>query len=379
DAVLDPLFWIDYDRTFQPHLATGFEMLNDTHLRIHLREGVKWQPDPDGNFTNEYFDAKDVYFTFYAWAELSNDQRYYEWIEEMKIINSNTLDIFIDKDPSTPENEPYAEFLERIAINILPEHYLNQSQYVSGDPDMAHVSWNTYATNCFGTGIFQFSEFKPSVETILTVNPDCWWLNSSITNDPSLDWINRFGDFTGGLTQLRVRNIPDVSVAQYEFEIGRIDVSPSGYSNPLPVDKFSTQSTIPNYITLLIYNVRPVREYIGIREPCNNDPSITKGLALRKAISYAINRDEINDIVHGGEYLVTDYPFFETMKGWCNPNIIRYNHDLDKAKYYIELIGYSSNSSIIGLDPSDLFHLTFSVLVVILLFKRKRKITSDYL
>ncbi|MHA1309112.1 MAG: hypothetical protein ACTSO7_18085, partial [Candidatus Heimdallarchaeota archaeon] len=55
-----------------------------------------------------------------------------------------------------------------------------------------------------------------------------------------------------------------------------------------------------------------------------------------------------------------------------NPNIIRYNHDLDKAKYYIELIGYSSNSSIIGLDPSDLFFLTLSVMVVILTFKRKQ-------
>ncbi|MHA1503499.1 MAG: ABC transporter substrate-binding protein, partial [Candidatus Heimdallarchaeota archaeon] len=293
---------------FQPHLATGFEMLNDTHLRIHLREGVKWQPDPDGNFTNDYFDAEDVYFTFYAWAELSNNQRYYEWIEEMKIINSNTLDIFIDEDPSTPENEPYAEFLERIAINILPEHYLNQTQYLSGSPDVSHSSWNTFATNCFGTSLFEIDTFTEGVETILTVNPDCWWLNSTITSDHALDWTNRFGDFSEGLNQLRIRIIRDINVAWYEFESGRIDVSPSGYSNPLPVDKFSTQSTIPNYITLLIYN----------------------------------------------------------------PNIIRYNHDLDKAKYYIELIGYSSNSSIIGLDPSDLFFLTLSVMVVILTFKRKQ-------
>jgi hypothetical protein len=25
---------------------------------------------------------------------------------------------------------------------------------------------------------------------------------------------------------------------------------------------------------------------------------------------------------------------------WCNPNIIRYNHDLDKAREYMELAGF---------------------------------------
>ncbi|MHA1435810.1 MAG: hypothetical protein ACTSO7_18380 [Candidatus Heimdallarchaeota archaeon] len=59
--------------------------------------------------------------------------------------------------------------------------------------------------------------------------------------------------------------------------------------------------------------MRPTRDFTGNWELCNNDPSITKGMAIRKAISYAIDRVDINDIIHGGEYYITDYPIFETM------------------------------------------------------------------
>ncbi|MHA1435808.1 MAG: ABC transporter substrate-binding protein [Candidatus Heimdallarchaeota archaeon] len=371
DAIQDPLFWKDYDRTYQPHLATNFEMINDTHVRIHLREGIKWQTDPDGHFTNEYFDVEDVYFTLFAWNELSNDQQLFDWLEDMKIIDKYTIDLFIDEDPNTPENKPYSEFLERITVNILPEHYLNQTLDYRGYPDVTHASWNTFATNCFGTGLFQLDEFDKWSATILTVNPDSWWLNNSIANDPNLDWENRFGDFSGGLTQLRVRIIPDSNIER-EFEIGSIDISPISNSKPLSDDNFSIQHTTPNFIFMLMYNVLPIRYFFGSTEPCSNDPSITKGLAIRKAVSYALDRDEINSVVHGGNMKVTDYPIYEALGIWCNPNIIRYNHDLEMAKYYMELAGYAE-PLIMGFEFADWLCFSFIISIFILTFKRKQR------
>ncbi|MHA1125740.1 MAG: ABC transporter substrate-binding protein, partial [Candidatus Heimdallarchaeota archaeon] len=71
-----------------------------------------------------------------------------------------------------------------------------------------------------------------------------------------------------------------------------------------------------------------------------NDPSITKGLAVRKAISYALDRVEINNVIHRGEFTLTDHPIYLKMGIWCNPNIIRYNHDLDRAREYMQKAGY---------------------------------------
>lgn len=79
---------------------------------------------------------------------------------------------------------------------------------------------------------------------------------------------------------------------------------------------------------------------MGNREISTTNPTLTRGLALRKAISYAVDRDEINQVIHRGEYTITDWPIYPKMGIWCNPNIIRYNHDLDKAREYMYYAGY---------------------------------------
>ena len=93
DACIDPLFWIDSDGSIWPHLAESWTLLNDTHLRINIREGIKWAPDPDNLFLDEKLDAKDVYFTLYCWKEVSNSQYQYRWIKDLKIIDDYTLDL----------------------------------------------------------------------------------------------------------------------------------------------------------------------------------------------------------------------------------------------------------------------------------------------
>lgn len=371
DAILDPLFWLESDCSIQPHLATNLEMLNDTHARIHLREGIKWQTDPDGNFTNEYFDAEDVYFTLYSWNEISNQHYFYDWIDDMKIIDKYTIDVFIDGDPNTRENEPYVQFLNDMVINILPEHYLNQTNLPDGNPDINHPSWSIFSNNCFGTGLFHINEFKESDETILGLYNNCWWLNNTITSDSNLQWLQRFGSFTNHLQKLRIKILKTEEI-NFKYLSGMLDISPELDAPPTESIDHQTHRKRTHSMSFLTYNVREVRPVLGNREPCVKDPSISKGLAVRKAISYAINRVEINNIVHGGEYYITDYPIKEAMSFWCNPNIIRYDYDLEKAKYYMELAGGIQTTVINTLDFFVVFQLSFSVLVVILVFKRKQ-------
>lgn len=342
-------------------------MLNDTTLEIVAREGIPWGIDPDSLFAGEEFDIEDVYFTLFAWKYLSNDQQVYDWIEDMVMDKAqNKLTVYIDGDISTPENEPYAPFLPSVSLNILPEHYLNQTQDVAGLPDVTHASWNTFATSVFGTDLFEMDTFTEGVETILTVKPDCWKMNTTTTADVDLNWEARFGDFTGGLDTLRIRIIPDQQTALLEFEAGKTDLEgvtayPEKRDGYVLNPDFNIQSDTTFYFGFFGYNMRPVRPVIGSYDAAVNDPSITKGLAIRKAISYALDRNELNSVIHRGEYTITDHPIYLKQGIWCNPNIIRYNHDLDKAREYMVKAGYVVTTT----SPGFGFWITISSLMAV--------------
>lgn len=379
-AIMDPLIWYDCDLSVRPHLATSWMMINDTHARISLREGIKWQTDPDGLFPNENFDAEDVYFTIYAWKHVSDETSSWAWVKDIEVLDQWTLDIFIDGDPSTPENEPYAPFLPSLKVLMLPEHYLNQTQLADGvTPDIHHSSWQKFTVDCFGTGLFVLDDFVEGVETVLTLNDDCWFLDPLVVKS-DMDFENRFGNFSSGLDTWRIKIITYYPSALLEFEIGHLDIigvtDMHGKITQFSQDPdFDLQTKTKFRLSFYGYNMREDRIPIGSRELCPNDPSMTIGLAVRKAISYAIDRNEINQILHGGLYEHTYHPIYDALGIWCNPNIIRYEYDLDKAREYLVIAGYD-----IGYTPTDETYLDFLSIISILCivtvtfsFQKKRK------
>jgi ABC-type transport system substrate-binding protein len=380
-ACMDPLFWYDDDMTVWPHLAESLEMITDTHARITLRENIKWQPDPEGNFTNEYFDVDDVYFTLYIWGGISCDNYLMAWLDYMEKVDERTIDLFIDSDPTTPEKDPYTPFLPAISKRILPEHYLNQTQLANGrTPDITHGAWNKFATHCFGTGLFEISEFDEGYETILTMRPDCWRLDPAITSDPDLDWNRRFGDFSKSPEQLRVRIVDDGYYGYAEFEAGKLDIIDllgnlqkrfEYQTNP----DFTVQETLSYSFDFVGFNMREDREIIGSRELCPNDPSMTIGLAVRKAISYATNKNDINDLIHNGDYVINHWPLYPKMGIWCNPDIIRYDYDLYKAKELMIEAGFvieNFTPSINGYTGLLVVSTMFILSIIYLVARRKR-------
>ncbi|NPE09842.1 MAG: hypothetical protein GNW80_16300 [Asgard group archaeon] len=348
DACLDPLIWYDHDNIMYPHLAKSYEMINETQIRITVRQGIKWGDDPGDQFTNEYLDIKDVYFTLYSLKYLSNKQQQYNWINNMQILDQWTMDIFIDGDPSTPEKEQYAPFLSSLNTQIIPEHFLNQTHLSDGvTPDITHPSWNTFATNCFGTGLFEISNFTEGVETLLAVKPDSWRLDPVVTIDPALNWTERFGFGTDwdGMHNIRIRIIPDQQTQLLEFEAGKIDLLPITW-DPDKRDEyiadpdFAIQSDTTYSFSFFGFNMREVRPIIGNRAPAPLDPTVSIGLCVRKAIVYALDRFEINNVIHRGEYSICDNPIYPKLGLWNNPNIICYNFSIDKARYYMTIAGY---------------------------------------
>ena len=208
------------------------------------------------------------------------------------------------------------------------------------------------------------------IETVLKLNVNCWKLDPSITADPSLNWDERFGYGEGwdGMNKLRIRFIPENLKSLFEFERGKIDIVdvttfPEKRVCYETEPSIEFQSDIANNFGLFGYNINEDRDYIGSRTPCPGDPSISVGLAIRKAISYAMNRAELNKIIHGGEYDIVYHPIGSTMGIWCNPNIIRYNHDLDKAREYMTKAGFD-----LGWTPAIDIHLVSVICGITILF-----------
>ena len=88
-----------------------------------------------------------------------------------------------------------------------------------------------------------------------------------------MDWNRRFGNFSGGLNQLRIRIIPDLQNSLLEFEAGKVDIHEIGW-NPDKRDEYSTdirfdmQSKVSFSLSFIAYNMRESRPHIGSREPC---------------------------------------------------------------------------------------------------------------
>ena len=108
----------------------------------------------------------------------------------------------------------------------------------------------------------------------------------------------------------------------------------------LPILPLFTQKENHSNFEFLFLNMREVRSYIGSRDAAPGFPSKTKGLLLRKAISYAINLEEIRRIVLGDEYEIIYHPTNPALEDWLSPNSIRYCYNIDYARELMRAAGY---------------------------------------
>jgi len=386
DKCLEPLFCMDDDRTIWPQLAQSFTYLNATTLEITTREGIYWQNY--STFTKEPFTSDDVYFSLYAWKYLSQDQDRYTWIKDFQKISDNQLIIYIDEDNTTTENEPYHESLVSLTDEIFPEHFLNQTQLGDGvTPDMSHSSWDEFSDYCFGTGLFNISSNVPGIEAKFTVRPDCWWLDPAVNKD-GMNFAERFGDFSDGY-------IPHLKLRIYgsdlmdAFDNGSLDlVTRSSYyiDEKIQYENDPTkdvQTKLEDSFMFFAFNMRESRPRIGDSSPCKSDPTISKGLAIRKAISHALNKTDMSKQYHSGAYTPNYWPMGETIGIWRNPDITKYDFDLDQAKYFMQLAGYpestddlSSLNIIGGLISLLSIGLVFIAVIMFLKINKKRGVEN---
>jgi peptide/nickel transport system substrate-binding protein len=169
-AVYESLVYYN-SRTFkiEPVLATSWNQVSPTQLRVTLRQNVKFH---DGsNFT-----ADDAVFSLQrAMTRTSNFTIYTAGIDRVVKVNANTIDIF------TKSANP-------VLLNQLTELRMMSKAWAeknnSVDPkDIRNVNQETFANrNAMGTGPFMLKQWVPDQRMVMERNPN-WWgrLEGNIT------------------------------------------------------------------------------------------------------------------------------------------------------------------------------------------------------
>ena len=300
------------EATTVPGLAESYEGSEDgLTWTFQIREGVKFHDGTDldaeavcANFDrwyNQTGDAQNSAVTYYwnnnfgGFADQTDRESLYESCEATDDMTAEVkITRYTSKFPDILAHGAYAIH----SPSAMEEHDANNVT-AQGEG----FTYPAYATeHPTGTGAFKFDSYDQATGTVtLSRNEDYW------------------GD-KAGVAQMVIRSIPDESTRRQELEAGSIH----GYDLPNPVD-WGTLEADGNKV-----EVRPAFNilYVGLNATTNE---ALKDVNVRKALSHAINRDQLvqSQLPDGAEAASQFFP--DTLPGY-NESLEPYAYDPELAK-----------------------------------------------
>lgn len=289
-AIYDSLMKVEEDGTVSPMLAESYEYLDDLHLRLHLRHGVKFHDGSD-------FTSKDVAYYFESiknYAQVAARFSLFD-VENSKVVDDYTYDLAMS----------YA-FAD--AVNLLGTVYIPCSKAVE---EMGIDAFNNAPV---GTGPFKVVSW----ETGSAINMEAfeeYWLGKPATQ------------------KLVFRFIPETTSRIAELETGGVDlILGIGTEDIARIDAEEGLHVVtgesPQYALLTF----------------SQTDEILSNQDVRYALGYAIDWDAVIDACYDGyaSRMKTMWPAF--MFG--TEPIGDFPYDLDQAKSLMEKAGYADGFKI---------------------------------
>jgi len=315
----------------EPNLAESWERSVDgLKWTFNLRKDIYWS---DG----EPFTGEDVVFTF--------DQLIYN-----PDIPTSSRDIFtIDgkifkveaKDKHTVEFTlpvKFAPFLRSMSQEILPKHILEDAV----KRDEFNHTWgvDTDPKEIVGTGPFLLEEYRSGERIILKRNPKYWRKDRKGSRLPYLE-------------KIIYLIVQSQDTGLLKFQEGELDYySLRGSDYPILKREerdgnFTIYETGPAFGTnFLFFNLNS--EYVS-----KEKLSWFSNTRFRQAVAYAIDKKSIINIVMNG----LGYPQCSSMSPsagyFYNPDVIRYEYSLDKAKEILGEEGFRDSNNDGVLEDSE--------------------------
>jgi len=312
-----------------PWLAESMEYTNDdfTALQIKLREGAAWS---DGTPIT----AKDVVFTFQG--QLTNDNLPYhaqfeQFVQEVTQVDERTVDVTF-KVPAPRFKFEVLTLKFDTGIPIVPEHVLSKQEDVN-----AYVGGLELPTS----GPYRLVSHDRN-QKIFDLRDDWWAVKAGISPTPEVKRIvmvnigGQVGQNMDTIAQRIVNNEMDSALDMRSSVIGNILEQ-----NP----KITTHSgNEPPYGYLDWW---PNSLWMNTQiEPYND-------VRVRRAMSLAINRDQIDEFIYEGAQVANIYPFplypgLQTFvdKPEVKALVEKYQprkYDLEESARLMEEVGFTRN------------------------------------
>jgi len=295
DWIFNGLFKYDKDGNVVEDLAQSYYFKDKTTLIVKLKQNVHWH---DG----EEFTSQDFLFTYNTIINPKIFSPYtsnYAKVKSVEIVDKYTIKINY--------KEPYFKALEIWMMGVLPYHLLK---------DEKNIMTATFNKKPIGTGPYKLKEFKLSQDIILEVNKDY------------------FGKVPH-IEQILYKFVPDPTTSFYMLKQKQLDLS--GLT-PIQVDRQIDQEFKSNFN---IYEKQSFGySYVGL----NLKSEKFKNLKVREAISYAIDRQQMADILYFGHASVSTGPFLKGSIAY-NEDIKPISQNKQKAKRLLKEAGYTKENS----------------------------------
>ena len=273
-------------------LAESFAFKNPTTLIFKLRKNVKWHDGKD-------FTAADVLFTYKTLTSNKIASPYsagFRFVKDVKALDDYTVEV--------DYKEPYFKALETWMMGMLPKHLLK---------DEKNLMTSSFNTHPIGTGPYKLTQLELSKNIELTAFDDYF------EGRPKIDKIS-FHVIPDPMTRL-------LMLKNSQLDIGSIE--PLVMQRQLGADffkKFNTYEKISLSYTYLGFNLRR-KKFQDAR--------------VREALSLAINRQELVDILFFKHAKVCTGPFLPGTKAF-NKNVKAPKQDIQKAKELLKTAGYDA-------------------------------------
>jgi peptide/nickel transport system substrate-binding protein len=260
-------------------------------ITFHLRKGVHWH---DG----KEFTAEDVKFTYDKIMDPKTNtvrRSDFELVKKAEVLDPYTFRVTY--------TQPFSPGLATWGMGIIPKHLLEN----------VDINTTSFNRRPIGTGPFRFVEWVSDEKVVLKANPGYY-------------------DGRPGLDGIVYRIIPEAALNEMEILTRGVD-----YSGIFPYE-YRRMTQVP---FLKIYS-QPSLGYTYIGYNLINP--LFEDRRVRRALTYAVNREEIVQYVLYGLGEVATGPFPNQMWYW-NPNVKLIPYDPQKARQLLAEAGWKDKNS----------------------------------
>jgi peptide/nickel transport system substrate-binding protein len=290
-VVFNGLVKYDQNLNLAGDLAQSWEVKDDCRVIIfHLRRNVRWH---DG----KPFTAKDVEFTYQKLIDPDVRTPYsgdFQMVRSFEVIDDYTIKITY--------KQPFAPGISSWGMPIMPKHLLENE-------DLNNTKFSLHP---IGTGPYKFKSWRRQEKIELVANPDYF------EHRPFID-------------RYIYRVIPDQATLFLELQAQGVDLT--GLSPLQYVRQTDTAFFKKHYRKFRI--IGHSYAYLGY----NLNDEKFKDVRVRKALNYAVDKNEIIEIVFLGIGRVCSGPFLPESWGF-NPQVKPAAFNPQKARQLLKQAGW---------------------------------------